>query len=499
MVTGPGSENSSIKSTRNETVYSKFFSNFAINTNKVHHNIDTLNNETNNNSDNDINNMNNNNDELLSNNNLKEMLLIDIKKAFNLLKSINSISSKNYCELLQLCSGIGEKDVQTEIVSYVQEKNIFLPLKDVTECMLFAYYQNGELNEGLFYGLEVLKRNEYLCNIENLKLNYNTITDKKNINIKNDNNMNNNTDNDNSNTDDDILKSNIIHDDEFDSHDRKLEKLQNLKTEKQIKNLIKVRFFLSKKFYFTLFSISADLGTAEKSIDLYDYYEKLCLSEEIDNEKKEMYSKKNNYYNKNTQMKLLEEDRVFSHTLQVLVVDSFMRNNSIFDGQCWALDRIVQNVKKIKKYDFDIRKIQENNKYIKKQNDQIDIESSDLLLPILQVYLNNYELNEIKKLLLDLKDLNIPSNIILNCELILNLSGNGAIEETLEILRNLHNDKNTKMKEKLLLWEAAFEGCLTEKFYFHRNCDNYESNLFKKFPKIKKAKILPKAKAEQVK
>ena len=85
MVTGPGSENSFVKSIRNETVYSKIFGNFSINANKVHQNIDTLNNDTNNNSDNEI----NNNDELLSNKNVKEMLIIDIKKAFNLLKSIN--------------------------------------------------------------------------------------------------------------------------------------------------------------------------------------------------------------------------------------------------------------------------------------------------------------------------------------------------------------------------------------------------------------------------
>ena len=442
---------------------------------------------------NDDNHINMNNDEMLSNDNLKEMLKIDIKKAFNLLKSINSTSSTNFCELLQLCSVIGEKDVQSEILSYVQEKNIFLPYKDVTESMLFTFHQNGELNEGLFYGLEVLKRNEYLCNNENININYNIVTDvlnvKDEINIDNDYNIN---------IDKDILKRNIIQDDEFDSYERKLEKLQNLKTEKQVKNLIKSKFFPSKNFYFTLFSISADLGSADKSIDLYDYYEKLIFTEETDNHKKETKSKNNSYYDKNTQIKFLEEERLFTHTLQVLVVDSFMRNNSIFDGQCWALDRIVENVKKIKKYDFNIRKIQENNKHIKKRKDQIDIESSDLLLPILQVYLNNYELDEIKKLLLDLKDLNIPSNIILNCELILNLSGNGAIEETLEILRNLHNDKNIKMKEKLLLWEAAFEGCLHEKYYFNRSCDDYESNLFKKFPKIKKTKILPKAKAEQV-
>ena len=480
---GSSSDEYYTKSKINDTMYSKFFANFSSTVNDSHSNMNMINKRVNNNID-------SNDNSILINDSIKSKLKVDIKKVFDLLKSIDSRSSKNFCDLLQLCAGIGEHEILYDILLYVKNKNILLPYKNVTESMLFSYFQNSDFKNGLFFGLEVLRRNEFLHRTDNDNDNNNNNINN-NINHKiNDNNSNdniNNNDNDGS-----------TYDYEFDSEERKLNRIQNLKIENEIKNLLHKKIFPSKKFYYILFSISAHLGTSEKSIDLYEYYEKSITYQESEKNKKEINSNNNEYYNKNIQIKRLEDDRIFSHTLQVLVVDSFMRSNSIFDGQCWALDRIVDNVKKIKIYDSKIRRIQENNKHINKIKGQIDIESSDLLLPILKIYLNNNELNEIKKLLLDLKDLNIPSNITLNCELILHLSGNGAIEPTLELIKSIHKDKNVSIREKLSLWEAALGGCIYENYSNLPYNENYQSTLFKKISRVKKNKILPKAKAEQV-
>ena len=87
---------------------------------------------------------------------------IDAEKVFNLLKSSDSRSIINFCDLIRLCANLGEIKLIEEIVNYTKFKNILLPNDEITELILFSYFHNGELEKVLDIGFLILKRNDLL-------------------------------------------------------------------------------------------------------------------------------------------------------------------------------------------------------------------------------------------------------------------------------------------------------------------------------------------------
>jgi hypothetical protein len=429
---------------------------------------------------------------------MREMMRKDARKVFELMVSVNSNSLKNYCDLLRLCANLGETETGEEILSFAKMTKTDMPNTEVTELLLFTYYQNGELDRGLDFGMEVLKRNKLL------EVGGNKI--------------------------DSYLKDVIeYHDDEFDSNDKKGKRLQHLLTVKAVESLIQTHFTPSKNFYTLMFSICGCLGKPLNSLDLHEYLASQANVEEVKD-----VSAADRPLNRSIVTKRIrevEELEEFLRAAEVFTVDSFIKSNQMFDGQFWALEAVSRKLKRNQKnfylynwlamndkmrkekpdgreiYDTEYKYSDSNNinrisssrsssssnsssgsKSESKlsssgsateeeadvsesdddadsdtrsgRNDSDDQAISDLLMPILRIYLRGGQVDNVKTLLSECRDRDIPVNKTLNSAFLLKLSNDGALDDLMHIIHENNMDETASMDDKLFLWETAFLGCL---------------------------------------
>jgi hypothetical protein len=436
---------------------------------------------------------------------IREMMRKDARKVFELMASVNSNSVKNYCDLLRLCANLGETDTGEELLSFAKQRKTFLPNTEVTELLLFTYYQNGELDRGLDFGMEVLKRNKEL-EVGGSKIN--------------------------------SYMSDVAeyYDDEFDSNDRKEKRIQHLLTVKAVEGLIHTHFEPSRNFYTLLFSICGCLGKPLNSLDLHEYLGSQFNAEKIKDIRVE--DKPLSRSAVTAKVREVQDSEEFLRAIEVFTVDSFIKSNQLFDGQFWALDAISNKMKRKEKnfylynwlavndrirkdkpdgtdiYDNEYKYNDSNNINYKgssssssgssssssssssaskskassssnssastaeeeveaaltdddadsdttsARDDSDDQAISDLLMPILRIYLRGGQMENVKTLLTECRDRNIPVNKTLNSAFLLKLSNDGALDELMHIIHENNMDEMASMDDKLYLWETAFLGCL---------------------------------------
>ena len=410
----------------------------------------------------------------------------DAQKVFNLLKSSDSRSVTNFCDLIRLCANLGEIKLIEEIITYTKNKTVILPQDEITELVLFSYFHNGELDKALEIGYLILKKNDQISSQIS----------------QNNNNQN--------------MVNEEIYDDEFHGHERKIKRIEYLVLKEQIENLIEKPFFPSKNFYTILFAVCGSLGRPSDCLELYEYLEREKKNFEIksqnENEKSQKIKLSTSQIKERKEENLIQEN--FYHNIEYFVIESFLKRNQFDDAQYWALQAIKDKLKRkaqnrhlhqlnvedknYTKYDHSSNNKNNNNDNnsdnnshskttdINESHNNIDEqESYELLIPILRFYLKNGQIDEMKNLLTECNELDRSTGLKLNHAFLLRMSAEGNMSEVMEILTLNNLDANLRLKDKLLLWEASLLGCLygsydtlveNEKKFNENEVDKYRSH-----------------------
>ena len=430
----------------------------------------------------------------MKSNKVRKLMKIDAEKVFNLLKSSDSRSIINFCDLIRLCANLGEIKLIEEIINYTKFKNILLPNDEITELILFSYFHNGELEKVLDIGFLILKRNDLLLS---------QILD-------NNNNQNQNYVDDNEEN----------YDDEFHGDLKKVKRLEYLVLRENVKILIEKPFFQSKNFYTILFAACGALGRPTDCLELYEYLErdkKILENKSIKEKTQEIMFSLNERKERINEILIQEK---FYHNIEFFVIESFLKRNQLEDAQFWALQAVSSKLKRIIQnshvYQLSIKddistnfddinhnnnnksnrdkkdvggsnnnnnnKDNDNSNLISNNNkndrndrndncmieinnshyitDDQDEKSHELFVPILKVCLQNGQIDDMKNLLTECNDLDRTIGHKLNHTTLLRLSAEGHMSEVMEILTLNNLDANIRLIDKLSLWEAALLGCL---------------------------------------
>ena len=394
---------------------------------------------------------------------LREMLSTDAVKVFELLIASASKSESNCSGVLRLCANIGDMETFQNALQYAHSQGIKLSLSETAELQLLTHYQNGDLRGGIDFGRAALRRSD------TLRRQRDEMGIQEHLDISSENDNHNDHDH-----------GNAIVGEEYESHELKLGEIRA-----KVARDYSAPFLCTRNFFTILLLMSSDMVSPQDCLEFYTYME-LHLKAEGEREIEEdecghIAKGENRDARRAYVLGRVERARSMENFLQVVslsIVEAFVKKGQLQEAEVWAVQAIAAKAKRRDKVsnlhtelrNFDIatmptdcndgmewKRKRESASEKKAREEQ---EASELLMPVLSVYLKGRRVDEMNSMLERCADCRIRVNHNLNMQLLMQLSSDGSASEVVRVITQCSSDAALSDSDKMSLWEAAFLGCL---------------------------------------